>query len=982
MTDYNDKARAVILAALMVFSVFAGTVALSGTAAATAENIQVQGLTNNQPTEGDTVTHELTYNVDNVSKDGNNDAFFVELPNEYNQSAGTLAVNSESAENRSDGSGISDSSSITRVDGPDGDGTTDTIKVEYSPTGGGTVDMALTVNFDLTHPQVSSNTGKDVTIYVNDSDTGSGTTDVQTTQTAFTVQDISSSSSKRAGPGGSGSFDVYDGEGTVYDGANVYQGETDLELGGSISGGVVKTAGNDEGVTLEVPDIPQDQATGRYTTNGSNNAPGVTVQRPRVTTLDVDNQYGEDIAGGSVPQGNASTGSGNLTVVGAWNYRTAEALELTVENENGLNVTGTAVNNGNIRTATSGDVNYDVDLSDLNTGTFTFTLEGTDDLDFGAASQSTTVTVTGDDDVTLDLDQTTATRGQDVTYTIRGSNAGQYHIVTIEDGDFRSNSLTESQLNKTFRNVGDTKLRGYSGNGYAYAVVEIDDDTGVGVGQIDTSNLDDSSIDVNLYEASSSQPTTESQVESDVSTLSEEDDPSLTVEQGDVSIEQPGNTYVVGSEIDLNGTASEGIDDVAFYVRRQNRYQLVDLNGNGSGIQSSLNVDADETFEKEDIVLSAGEGDGNDLLSQPGSYRLGVIDAADVGGTGNISSDVSVSDFNTGTSGQKSLRVTDTELSANFRTVGGQVSVDDRVVNVTGSSLGSNTVAFVFVDERGNTHYTDITVDDDNTFDEDDLNIGSNLQEGQVSAHVLTTGRDSTFGDGGIESRSSTGDAYDDLDQFASDLNNQSLTGQQVRSRLLDETTEATASDDRMVTTRFRLTDSRTTIRNVYPDGMQASGVNPVGVDDEMVVEGRTNLRPDDNSITVELLTQDGDSVALTTTEDWGYDGMYEVSIELEDVQTGTYTLEADDSYNSDTVEVEIVQSVETATPEPTPTEEPTATPTATAEPTPEPTPEPTEEPTATATPTPTEGGGPGFGALVAVIALIAAALLAVRRDD
>ncbi|MFB6102969.1 MAG: surface glycoprotein, partial [Haloplanus sp.] len=34
MTDYNNKVRAVILAALMVFSVFAGTVALSGTAAA------------------------------------------------------------------------------------------------------------------------------------------------------------------------------------------------------------------------------------------------------------------------------------------------------------------------------------------------------------------------------------------------------------------------------------------------------------------------------------------------------------------------------------------------------------------------------------------------------------------------------------------------------------------------------------------------------------------------------------------------------------------------------------------------------------------------------------------------------------------------------------------------------------------------------------------------------------------------------------
>jgi PGF-CTERM protein len=37
---------------------------------------------------------------------------------------------------------------------------------------------------------------------------------------------------------------------------------------------------------------------------------------------------------------------------------------------------------------------------------------------------------------------------------------------------------------------------------------------------------------------------------------------------------------------------------------------------------------------------------------------------------------------------------------------------------------------------------------------------------------------------------------------------------------------------------------------------------------------------------------------------------------------------------------------------------------------------------TDTATPTPTEGGGPGFGAVVALVALLAAALLATRRDN
>jgi PGF-CTERM protein len=124
--------------------------------------------------------------------------------------------------------------------------------------------------------------------------------------------------------------------------------------------------------------------------------------------------------------------------------------------------------------------------------------------------------------------------------------------------------------------------------------------------------------------------------------------------------------------------------------------------------------------------------------------------------------------------------------------------------------------------------------------------------------------------------------------------------------------------------------------------------------------------------------------VALATTDEWSYDGTYRIALELDDVETGTYTLEADDSYNTDTVQVEIVAERMTPTPEPTPTERPTPTPT--ERPTPTPTERPTERPTstatATATPTPTEGGGPGFGAVVALLALVAAALLAIRRGD
>jgi PGF-CTERM protein len=107
------------------------------------------------------------------------------------------------------------------------------------------------------------------------------------------------------------------------------------------------------------------------------------------------------------------------------------------------------------------------------------------------------------------------------------------------------------------------------------------------------------------------------------------------------------------------------------------------------------------------------------------------------------------------------------------------------------------------------------------------------------------------------------------------------------------------------------------------------------------------------------------------------------MSIDTADAATGTYTLELDDGENTVTEEVELVESIETPTA--TPTEE-DDTPTATDSPTPTATasPTPTEMDTEmdTETPTPTSGGGPGFGAVVALVALLAAALLATRRTD
>jgi PGF-CTERM protein len=115
-------------------------------------------------------------------------------------------------------------------------------------------------------------------------------------------------------------------------------------------------------------------------------------------------------------------------------------------------------------------------------------------------------------------------------------------------------------------------------------------------------------------------------------------------------------------------------------------------------------------------------------------------------------------------------------------------------------------------------------------------------------------------------------------------------------------------------------------------------------------------------------------------------DGTFNASFDFSDRAVGTnftVTTSASPNFGDDaTTEYDgvIVEQVDTETPTPTPTE--TDTPTATATPTATPTPEETE--TATATPEDTETTTtttPGFGAVVAVLALLGAALLALRRD-
>lgn len=151
---------------------------------------------------------------------------------------------------------------------------------------------------------------------------------------------------------------------------------------------------------------------------------------------------------------------------------------------------------------------------------------------------------------------------------------------------------------------------------------------------------------------------------------------------------------------------------------------------------------------------------------------------------------------------------------------------------------------------------------------------------------------------------------------------------------------------------------------------------------------GTTNRKADDNTITVELLQGDA-SIEINSTDEWNSDGQWSVDVPLSNVEPGNYTVEADDGDNTDRQNVEIVEELEE--PDQTTVDQPENNQTMTTTMT-ETTTETTTEMTTTQENTTENGsegtsdgesGGsiPGFGVGVALVAVLGAALLALRQN-
>lgn len=765
------------------------------------------------------------------------------------------------------------------------------------------------------------------TLEVSSSGFQTETATVSVTENAVTTQDFSLSPTSTTvspgdrnqnGPFGNGQI----GLGEAGNRPTVFQGESNIEFIAP-DGRVIDTltSTDDENRVLDVP-IGENDQTGTYTIQGTDAAddPGVVVQEPEVTNLEIINVNGEDV--------NSVTQNNNVLIGIEYNYGAAEPLDPEIADDSGVEVTNQYVlesssnldevrpelNAAQEAELDSEGYDYAIAANFDDAGEFEVTAEPDSDgdlSDIDSASSTAVLQVSSDDDPELELEQNSANQGEEVDAEVTNVEDGDSYYVAIDTDDRRDeNAPAEEFVDDVFVNAGDTESTGLTDNGYYYAEVEADGTSGLT--RIDSEYLDDTSIDIYLYG------------EGDVNTdyvgdeEYEQDDVTLDVSQAEITIDSPGDTYVPGQEVDINGTVSEGVDEVSVFVRdRDNWFHVV----------NSTVDDDDNTYEETDFELSddATTTDARDIVGQPGVYRYGVIDMQDVlaaqndpdsetenafvGTSVDANSGLTSSDFSSGASTQMSLRVAEPSLEATIHTYNGEVFQDDGL-DITGTLIGPREYITLFTDSRGTTVSAGSPFNadrDDGEIDEEDLDIGT-LSTGNVRGAVLSPGRDTTFGDGSFSVPDDND--YGDFAGRNVQANVDNLVGiitaidgktqSQTTEILLSETVEEAGSDDLIVSEEFRLRDdSSTQIHNVVPSQLagNATGIVDIEVGEEMVISGTTNRNPDDATIVVEAT--EGPSLAdlgTAVTEDWGQDGEWNVTIEVpEGVEPGQYTIQSDD---------------------------------------------------------------------------------------
>jgi major cell surface glycoprotein (TIGR04216 family) len=527
-----------------------------------------------------------------------------------------------------------------------------------------------------------------------------------------------------------GNSGFVDGDTILAEGASVFRGEELRNASASTATDFSNAENSETNLTTSLihietgeqleGTIPQDATLGAYTETGDlDGYLRVDVRTATISEFAIENPNEADVSGGVLVNADdtAETGYVNAT----YNFNASEPLEVTVTDADGFDVTTEFIQGSTVDDETRDGLAVDEAsfriADDVDTGTYTVTVAGSDDLDFGDATQSATIEIVDSADVSVSLQPEEVVQGNSVQFTLTGGTEGDYHLVTIADDDFRSvwDDDFAGDTPTIFRDVSDVTDTGYlnaSDPGFggevnvskvpagatdaanvthAFAILEIDG--GQAIGAIDTTYLDTDDITIDVYNEDVSGDVNNDweggnyanddgtfggiysedgppEVVRNLADVGEEDDIDLTVTEGGVTLDSPSGTYVIGSQVDITGSVTEGVEDVAIYVRGGSDWERLDLDISDAGNTYTIDVDSDNTFELEDVTLSDTDStDGNQLLSLPGSYKIAVVDFADLNGPNE---ELTTAQFNDNTTDSQTIVVTSSDLSAQFEFYNGQ----------------------------------------------------------------------------------------------------------------------------------------------------------------------------------------------------------------------------------------------------------------------------------------------------------------------
>jgi major cell surface glycoprotein (TIGR04216 family) len=630
-----------------------------------------------------------------------------------------------------------------------------------------------------------------------------------------------------------------------------------------------------------------------------------------------------------------------------------------------------------------GRVRWDLDLSELNTQDVTIRVTGSDDFDNGAARSQSSLTIMPDEP-RLAIGSQRPSRGQESSVTVVDGVGGATYAVLVSREDLRS-TLDESAYTDLFRDVGETEqigiltedgllTRGVPADGTVaavYATVRVDPDTGQGTTKLRTAHLADDAT-IRLV-----------QTPGDGVTPGALDTASLRTVDPTISLTSP-QRYTTRTETTIAGTTSPGTDAVGIYVRTENGFELIDIDGANGQVEGQISV-SDGSFSTSDVDLSTGDAPGNDVVSVPGQYQIGIARAASLsrtGPNGTLPTQLSATEFLGEGTATTTLTVQGPDVSLSRIAQNQTMATTAQEFTVTGQASGAEQVLLVLVDSRGGVT-SELRSYNGTGFSE--IVRVEHLPAGQADFFAITTGRDGIVGDGELPStpRDAT---LAQLATYLDMLNGASLTRQQVAERLLAETELAPASDDRVARTRVSVTQPTVSIERVSSQNTTATTTGH-GTD-SLRVQGRTNLRVENTPVSL-TLRQRG-QIRRYALVDNATAGRWTASLPTANLSAGEYTVVADAQDAVDQYPVTLSSPTSspssTASSEQSPTDQ-LATPTQSPTPTHPPASSTAPSTTAisppherTSTPT-TRSTGPGFGvAIVFVAATLTLCWMRLRR--